>query len=151
MRNRGWGRTPLRWCTAAWLILALAACSRGDDETRLRQALERIETAVEERRPGDFVDVVSEDFTGADGTLDRAGLHNLLRAQVVRHASIDVVLAAPDIEIQGDRATVAVTATLSGGAGGWLPERGAVYAITSGWRREDGQWRCINAQWRQVL
>lgn len=146
MRHRGW--------RGGWLmaiaLLALAACSRGDDETRLRQALERMETAVEERRPGDFVDFVAEDFTSADGTLDRTGLHNLLRAQVLRHARIEVVLAAPDIEIQGDRATIAVTATLSGGDGGWLPERGAVYAITSGWRREAGQWRCVNAQWRPV-
>ena len=150
MRHRGWCRAS-RWVYLVMLLLALAACSRSDDETRLREALGRMETAVEERRPGDFVDVLAEDFTGADGTLDRAGLHNLLRAQVLRHAQIDVVLAAPDIQIQGDRATVAVTATLSGGAGGWLPDRGAVYAITSGWRREDGQWRCVNAQWRQVL
>lgn len=151
MRHHGRHRGS-RWGAAtALLLLALAACSRGDDETRLREALEQMETAVEERRPGDFVELVATDFTGADGTLDRAGLLNLLRAQVVRHAQIDVVLAAPDIQIEGDRATVAVTATLSGGAGGWLPDRGAVYAITSGWRREDGQWRCVNAQWRQVL
>lgn len=150
MRDRGWSRGALWGCIAV-LLFALAACSRGDDETRLREALGRMEAAVEERRPGDFVDFVSEDFTGAEGTLDRTGLHNLLRAQVLRHAQIDVVLAVPDVQIQGDRATVAVTATLSGGAGGWLPDRGAVYAITSGWRREDGRWRCVNAQWRQVL
>lgn len=149
MRHRGWSRAS-RWGYRVMLLLALAACSRGDDETRLREALGRMEAAVEERRPGDFVDFVAEDFTSADGTLDRTGLHNLLRAQVLRHARIEVVLAAPDIEIQGDRATIAVTATLSGGDGGWLPERGAVYAITSGWRREAGQWHCVNAQWRPV-
>lgn len=132
------------------LLLALASCSRGDDETQLRQTLQSMEAAIEQRRPGDFIDAVAEDFTGADGSLDRAGLHHLLRAQVLRNARIEVVLGPPDIRIEDDRATVAVSATVTGG-GGWLPERGAVYAITSGWRREDGRWRCINAQWRQSL
>lgn len=133
------------------LLVAVSACTRGGDEQRLRAALEDMHTAIEQRRPGDFIDFVAEDFTGAEGTLDRAALHNLLRGQVLRNERIDVVLGPADIQIQGDRATVSVTATLAGGSGGWLPERGAVYAITSGWRRDGGDWHCVNAQWRQSL
>ena len=37
---------------------------------------------------------------------------------------------------QGDRATASLIATLTGGQGGLIPERGAIYSINSGWRRD---------------
>jgi hypothetical protein len=54
-------------------------------------------------------------------------------------------------EANRDRASVRVTATVTGGSGGLLPERGAVYAITSGWRKEGSEWRCINARWERQM
>ena len=48
-------------------------------------------------------------------------------------------------------ATVHVTATLTGGSGGLLPERGSIHSITSGWKREGSEWKCFNAKWEQKL
>ncbi|MGH8040425.1 MAG: nuclear transport factor 2 family protein [Rudaea sp.] len=125
----------------------LVSCRHAPDEERIRTAIVAMQAAVQERNPHDFMAYVSADFTGEDGRVDRDGLHNLLRAQVLRNEKIGVTLGPIDIEMQGDRATVRVTATLTGGSGGWLPEHGAIYAITSGWRREGGDWRCYNAAW----
>ena len=134
------------------LVFALlASCSRTPDEERIRQAMDAMQEALEQGKPGDFMAYVAEDFTGADGTVDRNGLHNLLRAQVIGNAHIGVTRGPADVEIQADRATVRFSATFTGGSARWLPERGSVYALTSGWRKVDGEWRCFNAQWERTL
>jgi ketosteroid isomerase-like protein len=137
------------WCT---LCLAMSACSRPSDEQELRTALDEMQSAMEAGQPRQFMDHVAEDFTGDEGTLDRASLHNLLRAQVLANARIGISLASVEVELHGgDRATVLATVTLAGGNGRWLPERGSVYRITSGWRKAGGDWQCINAQWDRAL
>jgi ketosteroid isomerase-like protein len=128
------------------LLIALAACHRTPDEQRIRESIAAMQQAVEAGNPRDFMAYVSEDFTGNDGTVDRAGLMNILRVEVLRNERAGVILGPIEIDLQGDRATVHVTATLTGGSG-LLPERGSVYAITSGWRREKRDWRCYNASW----
>lgn len=107
---------------------------------------------MEEGRPRGFIDRIADDFTGEDGTLDRTSLHNLLRTQALANTHIGISLTSVDIELLGDeRATVRTTVTLTGGNGRWLPERGSIYRITSGWRKEGGDWHCINAQWERAL
>lgn len=134
------------------LYLALAACSRTSDEDRLRAAIGEMQSAIEAGQPRDFMDHVAVDFTGDDARLDRESLHNMLRAQVLANARIGVSLASIDVELLGeDRATVLATVTLTGGSGRWLPERGSIYRITSGWRRSGGDWLCVNARWERAL
>jgi hypothetical protein len=110
-----------------------------------------MQTAMESGKPRDFMAFVTKDFTGNEGSVDHDGLANLLRAIVLRNEKVGVTLGPIDVELQGTRATLHVTATLTGGSGGLLPERGAIYSITSGWRREGSDWRCYNAQWEQKL
>ncbi len=141
----------LRSAIAVVLALFLAACSRPPDEERIRAAIADMQTALEEARPADFMRHVSDDFTGAHGGVDREGLHNLLRAQVLANDRIGIVTGPLEIERSGDRATVRVTATFTGGSARWLPERGSVYRLTSGWREIDGEWHCFNAQWERTL
>ncbi|MEO8010154.1 MAG: nuclear transport factor 2 family protein [Dokdonella sp.] len=131
--------------------LAVVACSRTPDEQRIRESIEQMQTAMQEKQPRDFMRTVADDFTGANGSVDREALHNLLRAQVIGNASIGVTLGPLQIDVQDQRATVRVTATFTGGNGRWIPQRGAVYAITSGWRKDDDEWVCVNAQWEQAL
>jgi ketosteroid isomerase-like protein len=141
----------MRWLLALVSILAIAACHRVPDEQRIRATIDAMQAAVEARDPRAFMDHVSTDFTGNEGQVDRTSLHNLLRVQVFRNESIGVTLGPIDVTLQGDRATVHLVATLSGGSGNWLPERGAVLEITSGWRKQDGEWRCYNATWERKL
>ena len=137
----------------AWSVLALlaVACSRPPDEKQIRSALGQMQTAMEAGQPAAFMEHVANDFTGAEGAADRGRLHNLLRAQVVANARIAVSLGSTEIVIHGDRATATVTVALSGGNARWLPERAGAYRIVSGWRKDSGQWRCINAQWERTL
>jgi len=133
------------------LVLLIGACSRTPDDKRIRDTVAAMQTAMESASPRDFMKHVTADFTGNAGSVDHDGLHNLLRAIVLRNEKVGVTLGPIDVEVQGARATLHVTATLTGGSGGLLPERGAIYAITSGWRKEGRDWLCYNAQWEQKL
>ncbi len=132
-------------------LIGLGGCHRTPDEQRIRNAIGAMAQALEHGQPRDFMAYVADDFTGNDGNFDRAGVHNLLRAEVLRNDKISVTLGPIDIELQGDRAAVHNTATFTGGAGGFVPERGAVYTFTSGWKREGSKWLCYNATWQQKL
>ena len=141
----------MKWMCLTLAMLAIAGCHRTPDEQRIRDTVVAMQAALEARDPRSFIGHVSADFTGNEGQVDRDGLHNLLRAQVLRNESIGVTLGPIDVELQGDRATVHATATFTGGSGGWLPERGSIYSITSGWKREGPDWKCYNANWQQKL
>jgi ketosteroid isomerase-like protein len=141
----------MKWLLVPIIALLLAGCHRTPDEQRIRDAVAAMQAAVEARDPRGFMRHVSADFTGNDGQADRDGLHNLLRAQVLRNESVGVTLGPIDVDLQGDRATVGVTVTLTGGSGGLLPEHGSIYSIVSGWKREGGEWKCFNAAWKQKL
>lgn len=133
------------------LCVFLIACAGTPDEQQIRDSIGQMQEAMQEKQPRDFMRRVADDFTGAGGSVDREALHNLLRAQVIGNTSIGVTLGPLDIDVQDQRATVRVTATLTGGNGRWIPERGAVYVITSGWRKDSDEWVCLNAQWEQTL
>lgn len=138
-------------CVAFGAAVALTACSRTPDEVRIREAITAMQAAVEAREPRTFMGYVADDFTGNKGGVDRAQLHNLLRAQFLRNEAVGVTLGPIGVELFDRRATATVTATLTGGSsGGWLPERGGAYRFTTGWKNEDGEWRCISAEWEAL-
>jgi hypothetical protein len=131
----------------ASMLLGIAGCSRPSDEEQIRASLAAMQEAVELAKPSDFMQYVADDFTGHGGEVDRLSLHNLLRAQVLTNARIGVTLTSIDVNLQGNRATVTIDAVLTGGNGRWIPEHGSIRRIESGWRKTDGKWLCINAQW----
>lgn len=128
-------------------LAALAACARDTPETALRAQLQRMQTAAVERRTGDFMEGVAADFVGNDG-MDRAALHNLMRAQVLSNSTIGVTTGPVEIDMKSDQATLRFTALLTGGNGRFIPDSAQTYSITSGWRLEDGEWRVYYAQWK---
>jgi len=134
------------------LLLLVQGCSRKPDEQRIRETVAAMQAAMETRQPRDFMAHIANDFTGNDGTVDREGLHNVLRGVALRNGKLGVTLGPLDITLQGDRATLDVTATFTGGEGdSLLPDRAAVYSIHSAWRREGPEWRCYSAKWEQKL
>ncbi len=64
------------WLAAAAVavatVAALAACSRSDPERELRATIDSMARALEQRRPGDFLDAVADDFTRESGAFGKA-------------------------------------------------------------------------------
>jgi hypothetical protein len=141
----------IRIIFAVLVAIVVAGCSRTPDDQRIRDHIRSMQEAIENSDPSAFLAFVTLDFSGNDNTVDRDGLGNVLRVEVLRNDRVGVVLGPIGMELQGDRATVNVVATITGGKGGLIPERGAIYSITSGWRREDKDWRCYAATWEQKL
>ena len=133
------------------MLVLLGACSRTPDEERIRQTIEAMRQAMEGHTPRAFMAHVDDDFVGNDADIDKAALANILRMEVLRNDQVGVTLGPIDVELQGERAVVHVTATFTGGSGGLLPERGSVYSITSGWKRNGNDWVCFSAKWQQDL
>lgn len=127
------------------LIFLLTACASEGPEARLRATVAAMEAAVEAKQPGDFVAYVTEDFSGGRESLDRRTLRGVLASQMIGAETIEVVLGSPEITLHGDRATLVVDATVLGGR--YFPDRAERLRITSGWRLEDGEWRCYTADW----
>ncbi len=134
-------------CGLVLALLLLGGCGRESAEQRLRAQVAQMQEALAERRPGDFMEAVAEDFTGTQG-MDRAALHNLLRAQLLANARMGATLGPLDVQLREDTATVAFTVVLTGGNQRLLPERMQSYRVTSGWRDQGGQWRVYYAEWK---
>lgn len=143
-------RRPFAWLLLGLAMALLVGCHRDTPEQALRTQLQDMQTAAGEGRVGDFMDGVTEDFTG-NGGMDRAALHNLLRMQVLGNARVGVTTGPVEVELQGERATVRFSALLTGGGGRFLPDSAQAFAITSGWRAEEGEWRVYYAQWEAKL
>ncbi|MEP6485468.1 MAG: nuclear transport factor 2 family protein [Rudaea sp.] len=141
----------VRIAFAVFTAIVLASCARTPDDQRIREHIRSMQEAVEQRDPRAFLAYVTPDFSGNDNTVDRNGLGNVLRVEVLRNDNVTVVLGPFDVQMQGDRATVDLVATITGGQGGLIPERGAIYSIASGWRRDGKDWRCYAATWEQKL
>lgn len=132
------------------VILGLAACSRTPPEARLRERIAEMQQALEAREVSGFMAGVAGDFAGGAG-LDRAGLRNLVRVQVLRHAAIGVTLGPLDVSLHGERATVKFSVMATGGSGGLLPDSARPWAVESHWRDGDDSWQVFHAEWEPAL
>ena len=144
-----WRRMLQRIALVAGLAM-LAACQHESPEEALREQVQQMQAAAEARDPGAFIHAVTEDFSGNAG-MDRAALHNLLRLQLLGNAKVGVTTGPLQVEMQGERAKVSFSAVLTGGSGRFLPDAAQSYAITTGWRLEEGDWRLYYAQWEPKL
>jgi len=137
-----------RWLARSFSLVAilLASCAAPPDEQALRENIDAIETAVEERSLAGVMDYVTEDFGGSQG-FDRDALRRLLQAQILVNTNIGVTIGPITIKRKGERATATFSVILTGGNGRFVPERGRAYAVKSGWRIEDGEWKVYVAEW----
>lgn len=133
------------------IALALAAgCGRSDPEREIRATVARMAQSVEKRDPGVFLDAVAEDFSRESGAFGKQDVKRTLLAAYLRNEKIVVSTVVTDVRVEGDRAFAKVRVIATGGAG-LLPERGQTWDFDSAWRRDGGQWKVFNAEWREGL
>jgi ketosteroid isomerase-like protein len=138
---------------AAALLLALAVvagCGHSDPERELRATIDTMAQAIEKREPAAFLDALTDDFSRESGAFGKHDAKRTLAAAILRNEKISVTTAVTEVRIDGDRAFARVRVVATGGAG-LLPERGQAWDFESAWRRERGQWKVFNAEWREAL
>ena len=136
------------FAAAMLAVLALAACHRAPAEQQIRETIESAAAAARANDTGTLLAIVSDDFSGNDGELDRHGLRQLLAVRALRQDKTGVLIGPVAFEHKGDRIVAKFNLVLTGGKpGDLLPDRSAIYAMTTAWRREGSNWRCYNARW----
>ncbi|MGI8560521.1 MAG: nuclear transport factor 2 family protein [Luteimonas sp.] len=130
--------------------ILLAACTRTPHEQALREAVSGVQAALEARDASTLQAYLADDFIGPEG-LDRRGARRMATLYLMRHDRIGVTLGSLDVTMQGSHARVRCTAALTGGSGRLLPESGRVYALETGWRLDDGEWKLTSATWKPQL
>ena len=132
------------------LLLVLAGCTRTPPEQALRETMSGLQAAIEARDATAVHALLADDFIGPEG-LDREGAHRLAQGMFLRYRGVGATIGPLEIVLQDQHAQVRFDAVVTGGSGGLLPESGQAYDVETGWRMEDGEWRLVNAQWRQKL
>lgn len=133
------------------LILALgmlAACHRAPAEQQIREMIDSAAAAARANDVSGVLESVSDDFTANDGDFDKRGLHRLLALRALRQDKTGVLIGPVSFEHKGDRIVAKFNLVLTGGKpGDLLPDQSAIYAMSTAWRREGGDWICYNATW----
>ena len=131
-------------------LVAAAGCGRSDPERELRATIDSMARAIEQREPAAFLDALADDFSRESGAFGKQDAKRTLVAAVLRNEKINVSAVVTEVRVDGDRAFARVRVVATGGAG-LLPERGQAWDFESAWRRERGQWKVFNAEWREGL
>jgi len=137
-------------CALALAFAFVAGCGRSDPEREIRATIARMAESVERRDPAVFLDAVAEDFSRESGAFGKQDAKRTLLAAYLRNEKINVSAMVTEVRVEGDRALAKVRVIATGGAG-LLPERGQTWDFDSAWRREGGQWKVFNAEWREGL
>lgn len=145
MRSLAW----VARIAAIVLATAVLSCSRSDPERELRSNVTAMAQAIEQREPAALLDYVSDDFARESGAFGKQEIKRVLAGVYLRNEKITVNAVVSDVRIEGDRAQAKVHVLATGGAG-LLPERGQSWDFDSVWRRERGQWKVYNAEWRDA-
>ncbi|WP_109124375.1 nuclear transport factor 2 family protein [Dyella sp. C11] len=128
------------------LMMGMTACHRTPDESRVRQGVEMAERAAEHADASALSGVLSDDFNGNNGAMERSQLIDLLHVAALRGESIHALSGPIAVEQNGDRYVARFTVTLTSG-GKMLPAHIGVYQVETAWRKEGSEWRCYSATW----
>ena len=137
----------VRWTAWAWALAALAGCARPPEEAQLREALAEIEAGVEDRSPGAIAEHLAEDFVGPAG-MDKTRAQAYAGALLWRHQGVSVVWKLRSLELNEGRARTRLTAALTGrGTLSAFDGRTKSMDVDLGWRKDEGEWKVVHAQW----
>jgi hypothetical protein len=130
----------------ALLAIGLVACHRTPDESRVRQGVEAAEQAAEQADASALDALLSDDFSGNNGEMERRQIVGLLRAARFRGETIHALTGPIEVEARGERYVARFTVTLTSG-GKLLPAQIGVYQVETAWRKEGREWKCYSAKW----
>lgn len=135
---------------AGLLGVGLLACTRTLPEQALRRDVVALQAAIEARDAGAVADALDPAFVGPEG-MDATTARRLAVVQFMQNRAVGVRLGPLDVRMHGERAEVGVTAVLTGGGGGLLPNRAQAWRLHSVWQQQDGHWRVLRLAWQPAL
>jgi hypothetical protein len=135
-----------------WVALALlAGCAgEGSPEQQVRDVIEKMELAAEERDVGDLMEHVSAAYRDAQGQ-DRAEVSRYVRGYFIANQSVHLLTRIETLEFPSpDEARVKLQVGMAGreGAAGATSFTADVQDFDVALVREEGEWKVSYADWR---
>lgn len=136
-------------------LLAASAVSCGEKKDPVRQALDRLVAAANDRDSGDFSENLAPDFQAADAS-GRADAEATLRRYFAAYENLNVRTSDVSVERAADAARVRFRAELSGkprsigGLEGLLPARSAYRFDLRLAPDKGGRWLVTWASWENA-
>jgi len=130
------------------LCLCISSCGETDDLDQIKNKINRLQTAVEEEKPEDFIDILDKGFLGNEH-LTKVLIKKYLILNLMRHSNIEVRISHTDIVINKSDpslASVNIKVLLTGGKG-LVPEQGRLMEIKSQWVKYNNEWMVKIARW----
>ena len=123
-------------------LASLVACSRASDpEQAVRAVLIAAEKAAETRDVGAAMDLVSQDFSDAEGN-DRARLQQFVRGYFALNPRIELIVHEESVEFpEPNRARIALRIVQVGGRRGLDGDRFTIELVD-----ESGTWRLLRVE-----
>lgn len=97
-------------------LLALFSCNSaepGSPESRLRDTLQSLEEAAEARSLSKFLVHISDDYQDHQGN-DKDQIKKIMQLQYIRNQNIHILYKVTDLVIEGDVASVELSAAMAG-------------------------------------
>lgn len=137
-------------------VVTLSGCqSEVTPEQEIRALIREAQIAAEERQPGDFARIISEQYGDKYGN-NKDELMRMLRLQLIRNQVIYLLVRTGEINVVDEASASAVVRVAM--AGGPLEtfedlaRLGAeLYHFDLELVKESGKWRIIRADWRRAL
>ena len=136
-------------CRVLLVILAssLISCSAPDEETRIRQALDDLADAVEERSVLGMQKYISTGFKSAH-IVNRQQARAFMLIHFRQNKVINIFTSEVQVNLRQDKADMIFNALVTGSSN-WLPERGRRFTVNSRWVKEDNDWKMSRVNWQE--
>jgi hypothetical protein len=144
-------RAGLKGILVAVLLAQFAACSQPlTVEQQIIAGIREMEARVEDGQSLAFMQHVDKQFVGQNGALNHDQVRALLILQLKRYQRLQAQLFPIDVTPAGEDAATATFRALVTGGPNWIPESGQVYEFHTSWRKVDGDWLLLAADWTPV-
>lgn len=125
----------------------LIACAEMDEKARLKQALDDLLGAVEERSVGK----VNHYLTTGFKTTSHTGVQNIQSFMLLHFRSNSVIhIFTSDLQlaIENGQGQISFNALVTGSSH-WLPERGRRFFVKTRWKKDAGDWKLDRLGWEE--
>ncbi|MCW8964986.1 MAG: hypothetical protein OQL16_14410 [Gammaproteobacteria bacterium] len=130
------------------LLALLTACSQPPVEEAIRNNMQIIQTAIEEKDRSEVLSYLTEDFTG-NQHINKEEAGKMLIAKFLLHNKITITVLKTEITphpgynfVANGKHSVVVT-----GADRLVPDSARVYEVKSHWELKDDDWMLARLTW----